>query len=252
MCREIYVVTKVPTWPASSNLSHDHIYMAETDRDKYTFYVLDDWSSIDSAKEHRAIEFPVKREIFHLGEVIVCDGAGREVGGFQRMPYKWGWIKSDDPDDDHHKNTGLWFEEFDNLGDALKCAHEVLRERIQPPAEEPECVVNKGPHLFIATRHSSIKKCECGAEEPDTGCALSDAMGGEEPLIDLTARLEREGLMKDYRVRIPHGDVTKKPEKEGEIQIPSPYAKCPECGSVHDASMSKCPNCGASMKGDNL
>lgn len=138
--REIYVVTKVPPYPSMWNMCDDQLYVVGAGKDgEMAFFVLDDWESRSNAEEMGTV-LPVKRENYHLGEIIICDGAGREVGGFRRKPIKSGHIKSDDPDDDHYKDEGLEFEEFDNLDDALDRARKVLDDRMGPwnPPEEPK------------------------------------------------------------------------------------------------------------------
>ena len=104
------------------------------------------------------------------------------------------------------------------------------------PVKEPECSVNIGPHLFIATFGSNIMKCECGAEEK--------VVHVKEPWICS----HRDGCIY-FEQRRCHGqyegfcmfDEGHPPVKEPE-KCPGdgrhPHTLCPECGGCHHSTCS--------------
>ena len=95
------VITKVPK--AREGNEYDQILVHgwdETNEEVIYHYPKEN-------ERYSMIETPfvnAKLPVFHLGEILILDNSGREVGGLCRKPSKW----------------SVEFQEFDNLDEAVQ------------------------------------------------------------------------------------------------------------------------------------
>ena len=99
------VLTKVPSdEDKEGNLYDDVIYYDKS---------LKKWRLVGEgdcgeAKNWKSIKLPV----FALGEILILDETGREIGGDRRKPSKW----------------FVEYKEFYNVEEAIKCSEEVHKK----------------------------------------------------------------------------------------------------------------------------